>query len=89
MPAVARVTDIGSAHSGFPDSDVIEGSSDTDVNSLAVHLVSHAIRAHPHGRRLAVGSPNLDINSLPVGRIGDSIDCGGFIKTGSPDTILN
>lgn len=96
MPPIARLTDIGSAHESWPDTDVIEGSYNTDVNSLPVHCVGHAIREHGspspspvHNRKLAEGSPNTDVNSRAVGRIGDPVDCGGLIVTGSPDTIVN
>lgn len=96
MPRVARLTDIGSAHESWPDTDVIEGSEDTTVNSLDVHCVSHEIREHgspspspTHQRFLAEGSPDTTVNSLAVGRIGDPVDCGGFIITGSHDTDLN
>lgn len=97
MPPVAlNVKSIGSAHESYPDTNAIEGSGDTTVNSLEVHCESHALASHgspspsgAHPRALAQGSPDTYINSLQAGRIGDPVDCGGLIVTGSSDTIIN
>lgn len=96
MPAIARLTDIGSAHASFPDTDVIEGCGDIDVNSLPAHCVGHAIRPHgspspspEHSRALASGSGNTDFNSRALGHIGSAVDCGGLIVTGSGDSFVN
>lgn len=96
MPSVARFTDIGSAHGSWPDTDVIEGSPNTDVNSLAAHCVGHNIRPHGspspspvHARKLATGSFNTDVNSRKLGHIGAAVDCGGLIVTGSGNTFVN
>lgn len=96
MPPIARLTDIGSAHASFPDTDAIEGSGDTDVNSLPAHCVGHAIRPHGspspspvHSRALATGSGDTDVNSKPLGHIGSAVNCGGLIVTGSGDSFVN
>lgn len=96
MPAVARITDIGSAHESFPETVVIEGSDNGFVNSLGVHRVDDAIESHGspspspvHSRHLASGSTDTYLNSKQIGIIGSPIDCGGFIVTGSGDTFIN
>lgn len=89
MPAVARVTDTGSYHGPYPDSDVIEGSPNMDVNSLPVHRVGDALESHPHERHLAKGSGSTDINSKDIGIVTSPVDCGGFIVTGSPNTTVD
>lgn len=96
MPAIARITDIGSAHDSYPDTDVIGGSSTADVNNLPVCRVTDPIRPHSspspspeHPRYLAKGSSNTDFDSLDVGYISCPVDCGGLIVTGSSDTNIN
>lgn len=96
MPAIARVTDIGSAHESYPDTDVIAGSNDTDSDSLPVCRVGDPLRPHSspspspiHNRQLAKGSSNTDVNSLPVGYISCPVDCGGLIVTGSSGVSVN
>lgn len=89
MPAVARLTDIGSYHGPFPDSEAIEGSPDVDVNSLPVHRVGDALESHPHARKLAKGSSTCDVNSKALGQITSPVDCGGFIVTGSSNTTVD
>lgn len=86
MPAVARITDIGSYHGPFPNTEVIEGSSNCDINSLGAHRVGDALAPHMHSRHLAKGSSTCDVNSRPLGYITCPVDCGGFIITGSSNT---
>ena len=38
---------------------------------------------------LAAGSPNVEINGIPVHRISDSWSCGAVQAEGSPDVIIN
>ena len=93
MPPVSRLTDIASGHGCFPDSDVIQGSPNAIYNNLPVFRVTDAVRIHCcvscHGRKGASGSPNTIFNNLSVMRLFDPIDCGGFMVTGSSDTIVN
>lgn len=96
MPPVCRLGDIGSAHASFPETDVIETSNNTTVNSLGVHRQGDAIREHGspspspvHPRKLASGSGNTFVNSKQVSIIGSPIDCGGFMVTGSGNTFVN
>ena len=42
----------------------------------------------PHVANLNTGSPNVFINGIPVGRIGDSADAGAMIN-GSPNVFVN
>ncbi|WP_417840218.1 PAAR domain-containing protein [Tritonibacter scottomollicae] len=49
----------------------------------------HAKPKHPpHGRALSVGSSSVFINGKPAGRVGDAIDCGGAIESGSDDVFI-
>ena len=93
MPAITRLTDIASGHGCWPDSDVIQASPNVIVNNLGVFRVTDAVRVHCcvscHGRKGASGSPDTIFNDLNVMRLFDPIDCGGFMVTGSSDTIVN
>ena len=86
MPAVARLGDIGSYHDTYPDTEVIEGSPNVDVNSKPVHRVGDQLAPHQHSRHLAKGSSSCDVNSRQLGYITCPVDCGGFIITGSSNT---
>lgn len=44
---------------------------------------------HPaHTAHIASGSSTVIINGLAAARVGDAIDCGGTVATGSPDVII-
>ena len=90
MPAVCRVGDslsTGHACTGV----TIIASSNTDgtvkVNGINLIVVGAPTVSHPappvppcppHVRFLNVGSSTVRVNSIPVGRIGDSADAGAM-----------
>ena len=44
---------------------------------------------HPaHTAHIASGSSTVLINGLQAARVGDPIDCGGSVASGSPDVII-
>lgn len=43
----------------------------------------------PHAGLLADGSPNVFVNDLKMGRIGDPVDCGDFVAQGSGNVFAN
>jgi uncharacterized Zn-binding protein involved in type VI secretion len=96
MPAVARLGDTGSAHGcHFPSTPAIGASSNVFVNGKGVVRRNDPFLAHscpscpapPHPRALALGSSTVFINGQPAGRIGDAIDCGGSVASGSGDVF--
>lgn len=89
MPAIARLGDIGSYHGPYPDTEVVEGSGDVDINSLPVHRVGDNLAPHEHSRHLAKGSSTCDVNSRGLGYVTCPVDCGGFIVTGSGNTSVD
>lgn len=98
MPGAARLNDIGSGHDCFPETPIIEGSSDVIINGQPAARQGDAVLLHgcpcsnaPHGvhsRKIAEGSSTVIINGKPAARIGDSINCGGAITSGSGNVII-
>ena len=95
MPAVCRVGDSLSTGHGCTGTTTI-ASSNTDgtvkVNGINVIVVGAPTVSHPappnppcppHVRFLNVGSSTVKINSIAVGRIGDSADSGAMISGSS------
>ena len=95
MPAVCRVGDSLSTGHGCTGTTTI-ASSNTDgtvkVNSINVIVIGAPTVSHPappnppcppHVRFLNVGSSTVKINSIAVGRIGDSADSGAMISGSS------
>lgn len=93
MPPVARLTDICTGHECFPPRASSAGSPNVFVNNLAAHRQSDAWSVHccthpdqPHGCHasiLASGSSTVFANGLQLGRIGDPVECGSSVATGS------
>jgi uncharacterized Zn-binding protein involved in type VI secretion len=101
MPKVVRVGDTLSTGHGCTGTTTIASSNQTSTNVYANNIlidvvgaptVSHAFPPDPpcapHTANLNAGSPNVYINSIKVGRIGDSADAGAM-TTGSPDVYAN
>jgi|TARA_B110001454_G_scaffold171094_1_gene161718 uncharacterized Zn-binding protein involved in type VI secretion len=101
MTAVVRIGDSLSTGHGCASTTTIESSnqSTTNVyaNSILIDIVGAPTVSHPfppdppcapHTSQLNAGSPSVFINSIAVGRIGDSADAG-VMTTGSPDVYAN
>ncbi|MGI8464474.1 type VI secretion system PAAR protein [Pectobacterium punjabense] len=98
MPGAARLNDIGSGHDCFPETPIIEGSSDVIINGQPAARQGDTVLLHgcpcpnaPHGvhsRKIAEGSSTVIINGKPAARIGDGINCGGVIVSGSGNVII-
>ncbi|MEI7418907.1 PAAR domain-containing protein, partial [Pectobacterium parmentieri] len=98
MPGAARLNDIGSGHDCFPETPIIEGSSDVIINGQPAARQGDAVLLHgcpcpntPHGvhsRKIAEGSSTVIINGKNAARIGDGINCGGVIVSGSGNVII-
>ena len=95
MPAVCRVGDSLTTGHACTGTTTI-ASSNTDgtvrVNGIEVIVVGAPTVSHPappvppcppHVRFLNAGSSTVRVNSIPVGRIGDSADSGAMISGSS------
>ena len=89
MPAVTRLGDSGTGHGCFPPRNSTSGSPNVLVNGKPAHRQGDGWAAHgcsvcaPHGGSLASGSSSVYANGKQLGRIGDPVNCGSSVATGS------
>ena len=89
MLGIALLSDICSGHDCFPPRVNDTASSDTFVEGRGIHRQSdhwstHCCPNHGcHDSTLSVGSSSVFVNGLSCGRIGDPIECGSVVATGS------
>lgn len=95
MSAITRKGDSCTGHGCFPPRTSTEGESTFPVNSKPAVCIGHGYEVHgcpnnpPHGGVQSSGSPNVFAKGKAVGRVGDSIDCGSSVASGSPNTFIN
>ena len=97
MPKVARKADSCTGHPFYPPRSSSAGSPDVFVNNRAAHRngdgwSSHCKTIKPfdcHGASLAGGSSTVFVNGKPLGRVGDSVSCGGSVASGSANVFAN
>lgn len=99
MPGVVRVGDsLSTGHACTPTT-TLGGAAQSTVsgNGILMAVVGAPTVSHPfppapacipHVAALNAGSPNVTINGIAVGRIGDSADAGAMIS-GSGTIIIN
>jgi len=99
MPAVVRVGDSLSTGHGCVGSTTLASANQGSVfvNGILAAVVGAPTVAHPvppdppcapHVANLNAGSPNVFIEGIPVGRVGDSADAGAM-TSGSPNVFAN
>lgn len=85
--SVARLTDTCTGHGPFPPRTNTTASTNVFINGLGAHRVTDGWAVHCagscHDSVLASGSSTVFVNGLPLGRVGDAIECGSTIATGS------
>ena len=91
MPGVARLTDICSGHGPWPPRENVSASENVFVNGLGAHRVTDTWNIHCgpscHDSVLASGSSTVFVNGLAIGRIGDPVECGSTVATGSSNVF--
>ena len=93
MPPAARLHDICTGHDDWPPRPNIEGSPNVFVNNRNWHRQGDAWEVHCnsipecHAGVLASGSSTVYVNNKQAGRIGDPVDCGSSVATGSPNVF--
>lgn len=91
MPAVTRIGDSCTGHGAFPPRPSTSGSGNVYANGVAVHRQGDGWASHCnstpicHSGNLASGSSTVYANGQQLGRIGDPVDCGSSVATGSGD----
>jgi len=95
MPAVCRVGDsLTTGHACTGTTTIASSNTDgtVKVNGIEVIVVGAPTVSHPappnppcppHVRFLNAGSSTVRVNSIPIGRIGDSADSGAMISGSS------
>lgn len=94
MPAASRLNDPCTGHGCFPPRNNASASSDVLVNGKGVHRegddwAAHCCGPSCHSGKTAQGSPNVFTNGKAKARIGDPVDCGSAIASGSSNVFLN
>lgn len=92
MPPIAFKGCFCTGHHCFHPRPSVQGSPNVFVNGIEVHRVtdlwgSHCCGVSCHTGTLKEGSTTVYANGLNIGRIGDPVDCGSYVVTGSPDTF--
>ena len=95
MPAVCRVGDsLSTGHDCVGTTTIASSNTDNTVraNGISIIVVGAPTVSHPappnppcppHVRFLNAGSSTVRVNSIPVGRVGDSADAGAMISGSS------
>jgi uncharacterized Zn-binding protein involved in type VI secretion len=95
MPAVTRIGDADVAHCSGMTRAV--GSGNVFANSIPISRQSdintpHLLPGGPcpsHTAPIAAGSPNVFVNNLGCGRVGDAISGCTSVAAGSPNVFAN
>ena len=93
MAAVARLGDRCTGHGDFPARANVSASTDVLINGKGAHRQGDAWSSHCnpipvcHGSTLSGGCSTVFVNGKPLGRVGDSVACGGSVASGSPDVF--
>jgi uncharacterized Zn-binding protein involved in type VI secretion len=99
MPGIVREGDSLSTGHGCVGSTTLASANQGSVfvNGILAAVVGAPTVAHPfppdppcapHVANLNAGSPNVFIEGIPVGRVGDSADAGAM-TSGSPNVFAN
>ena len=91
MPRAARRGDLCTGNETCKARPAREGSPDVTFNDQPAlrdgdALVPHTCAIHgPRAGKTMAGSSSVFINDRPVTRVGDEVDCGGHMSSGSAD----
>lgn len=97
MPGAVRLGDSCSGHGCWPSRSNVQGSPNVYINGLPAHRytdqwASHCCTVEPypcHSGSAGSGSPNVLVNGLPQCRIGDNVNCGSTMVSGSSNVFVN
>ena len=90
--AAAFVTSRCTGHSCWPSRPAVSGSPDVFYNGLPAHRQGDLWAVHCcgscHPGILVRGSPVVFTNGRQQGRVGDPVNCGSYVLTGSPNVFV-
>ena len=94
MAGAAYITSSSTGHSGWPSRVTSQGSDNVIINGNGAHRQGDGwpVHCNPlgecHAGSTSGGSGSVLVNGKPLARIGDSISCGGSIRTGSDNVLV-
>ena len=95
MAAVSRLGDVSTGHGCFPPTTCTgANSSKTYINGILVQVLGSSYAPHTCGPDThsgivsSSGSSNTFIEGFAAVRIGDALNCGDAVATGSSDTFI-
>ena len=84
-----RLGDTDTGHDACPGTVLVSASNGKGAGRVGDSYAPHGCIVHPaHTAHIASGSSTVLINGLQAARVGDPIDCGGSVASGSPDVII-
>jgi uncharacterized Zn-binding protein involved in type VI secretion len=91
MPKASRVGDLCTGHPAAPPRPAVQGSPDVTLNDRPCLRRTDLLAPHgnpPHPGHVEQGLATVTVNDLPAARVGDPVDCGGSMSTGSPNVVI-
>ena len=87
-----RLMDISSGHGCHPPQKAILASTNVLINSRGAHRQGdlwslHCCGSNCHLGTLTIGSTTVLVNGKGLGRVGDPINCGSIVMTGSTNVL--
>lgn len=83
MPAILTHVSKTSGHDGFPPTISKGGNAFVSVGGKSIILVGQEFEPHSNGSthtpKLIGGSKFIKVNGVPVGLVGDKLDCGDTV----------
>lgn len=95
MPAVTRKGDMCTGHGDFPPRPSTSGSSKVFIDGIQAHCVGDSWDTHCnsspscHSGSLSGGSSKVFVSGKALGRVGDPVDCGSTVDSGSSKVFAN
>lgn len=93
MAAITRIGDSCTGHGDFPPRNSTSGSTSVFINGIGAHRHGDGWASHCntdpvcHGGALSGGSSSVFVNGQRIGRVGDAVNCGSSVATGSPNVF--
>ncbi len=91
MPKASRRGDLCTGHPAAPPRPAVQGSPTVTINDRPCLRQTDLLAPHgnpPHPGHVQRGLATVTIDDLPAARVGDPVDCGGSMSTGSPDVVI-
>jgi uncharacterized Zn-binding protein involved in type VI secretion len=98
MSKAIRKSDATTGHGLWDSQTILEGSPNVFINGQSAVRVGDRVATHCapvgettecHDGTVNQGSPNVFVNGKPKARFGDGVSCGGTLKEGSENVLVN